>query len=499
VRIRIYQILLILFFAPMFCIGQNASSHAENNVYSSQDSTSLVSRVTDFPNKFFNKINSKTSTLEKRLNKQTEKYLRKLAKREAKLKRELYKSDSAKASVLFANNPQQQYLAFAQKLENDSAISVHSMGPEYLPFADSLHSTLAFLNKNPQLLSSANGLDQANSALTQLRRLETKLQDADQIKAFIQQRKSQIKQYLSQYTKLPSGVSNIYSDYNKQLYYYSTQVKQYRETLNDPNKMMTTALTILNKLPAFTAFMKKNSFLAGLFNVPANYAGTDAVEGLQTRDQILAIIQSKLTSEGSNASSAIQNSLQSAQKDINNLRNKLSTLGAGSGDIDMPDFKPVQQKTKTFFQRLEYGTNMQTQHAAYYFPTTTDIGLSVGYKINDKNTIGIGASYKVGWGSDFQHTKVSTQGIGLRSFVDIQAKKSLYISGGFEYNYQPLASGVVGTLNSWQQSGLIGVSKMVTMKTKVFKKTKIQFLWDFLSYMQIPRTEPFKFRVGYTF
>ncbi len=167
--------------------------------------------------------------------------------------------------------------------------------------------------------------------------------------------------------------------------------------------------------------------------------------------------------------------------------------------MDMPDFKPVQQKTKTFFRRLEYGTNIQTQHAAYYFPTTTDIGLSIGYKISDKNTIGIGVSYKVGWGSDFQHTNVSTQGIGLRSFVDIQAKKRFYLSGGFEYNFQPVASSAAGTISSWQQSGLIGVSKMVTMKTKVFKKTKIQFLWDFLSYMQIPRTEPFKFRVGYTF
>ena len=162
-------------------------------------------------------------------------------------------------------------MAFAQKLENDSAVAVHSMGPEYLPFADSLQSTLAFLNKNPQLLSSTNGADQANAALAQLQRLESKLQDADQIKAFIQQRKAQIKQYFSQYTKLPPGVSNIYSDYNKQLYYYSTEVKQFRETLNDPDKMMTTALTLLDKLPAFTSFMKKNSFLAGLFNVPAGY------------------------------------------------------------------------------------------------------------------------------------------------------------------------------------------------------------------------------------
>ena len=34
---------------------------------------------------------------------------------------------------------------------------------------------------------------------------------------------------------------------------------------------------------------------------------------------------------------------------------------------------------------------------------------------------------------------------------------------------------------------------------KVLKKTKVQFLWDFLSYKQVPQTTPLKFRVGYSF
>lgn len=455
--------------------------------------------MNNLPHKFFNKINNKTTSLDKELNKQTGKYIRKLIKLEARLEKKLYKSDSVKANVLFDNNPEQQYVAFAQKLKKDSACVIHSLGTEYLPFADSLSGSLAFLNKNPQLLSSLKGGDQAKAALDHLLQLETKLQDADQLKAFIQERRSQIKQALSKYTDLPGGVSKIYNNYNKQQYYYSEQVRQYRQILNDPDKMLMTALSLLNELPAFTEFMKNNSFLAGLFRVPANYGGTEALSGLQTRDQVLAIIHAQVASGGPNASSAIQSSLQSGQQDLNNLKNKLGSLGAGSGDMDMPDFKPVQQKTKIFLQRLEYGTNLQTQHAAYYFPTTTDLGLSVGYKISDKNTIGIGASYKVGWGKDLQHISISSQGVGFRSFADIQAKKSFYLSGGFEYNYQPVGWSVTGTVNSWQQSGLIGLSKIVSMNTKVFKKTKIQLLWDFLSYGQPRETQHFKFRAGYNF
>ena len=54
-------------------------------------------------------------------------------------------------------------------------------------------------------------------------------------------------------------------------------------------------------------------------------------------------------------------------------------------------------------------------------------------------------------------------------------------------------------MNGWQQSGLIGISKVISLKTKLFKKTSIKLLWDFLSYQQMPRTQPVIFRAGYNF
>ena len=45
--------------------------------------------------------------------------------------------------------------------------------------------------------------------------------------------------------------------------------------------------------------------------------------------------------------------------------------------------------------------------------------------------------------------------------------------------------------------GLIGLSKVIDVRSKFSKKTKVQLLWDFLSYQQIPRTQAIVFRVGY--
>jgi len=468
----------------------------------SQQIDSTIDKISQFPAKLFGSIHHKTEQLDHELTRQTEKYLEKLARKEKKFQKKLAETDSASAARLFAKDPQQGYIALIEKLKHDSAAIVNSMGGEYLPYVDSLQGTLAFLNKNPQLLNTSKILPaDIQKSLGQLQQLETKLQDADQVKQFIVARKAELQQYIMQLAHVPPGLSSIYNDYNKQLYYYSEQIREYRQILNDPDKMERLALQLLNKVPAFNSFMKSNSFLAGLFNIPDNYGTSEGLVGLQTRDQVMSIIQGQIGSGGPNASAMLQNSLQTAQQDINQIRNKLSALGGGNADIDMPKFKPNEQKTKTFWKRLEYGTNLQTEHADYFFPTTTDLGFSVGYKITDKNTIGIGASYKIGWGSDISHVNVTSEGVGLRSFLDMQLKKSFYVSGGYEMNYQePFNSWMqLNNMSSWQQSGLVGLTKMVSINTKFLKKTKIQLLWDFLSYYNIPRTNPVKFRVGYNF
>ena len=48
------------------------------------------------------------------------------------------------------------------------------------------------------------------------------------------------------------------------------------------------------------------------------------------------------------------------------------------------------------------------------------------------------------------------------------------------------------------EAGLLGISKVVSIKSKLFKKTRVMLLWDMLSYQQVPRTQPVVFRIGYT-
>jgi hypothetical protein len=490
-RTPILGFLAIFCAMPILCHSQDQTG----------DANASLDKITNFPNKLFNKISGHTATLERRLERQTERYLTRMARSEEKLKASLYRTDSAKAAALYPQDPRQQYAMLLQKFRQDSSKVFTSMGPEYLRYADSTQGVLGFLNKNPSLVAANPAIKvKMQGALANFQQLQAKLQYADVIKQYVQTRKAQIQQALSSYNHLQPEISKALSGYKQQTYYYADQVRAYRAMLNDPGKMMQTALVLLNKVPAFSGWMKQNGFLAGLAGVPAGYGTEQGMIGLQTREQVMAMIRTKIGQGGPNAAASLQNSLNTAQQDISKLQNKLNALGGGSGGMDMPDFKVNDQHSKTFLSRLEYGFNLQTTRASNYFPVYTDLGLSLGYNLGHQNSLGVGASFKIGWGTDWQHVALSGQGVGLRSWADIHLKKSFSLAGGYELNYvQPFSAFKdISKLAEWTQSGLIGITKTVSMKSTVLKKTQVSFLWDFLSYYQVPQRPPVLFRLGYS-
>jgi hypothetical protein len=126
---------------------------------------------------------------------------------------------------------------------------------------------------------------QANlqGAGTQLQALQAKMGDADQAKAFMQQRRQLIGQYLVRHGLSTGPISKLYGGMNQQVYYYSQQLRQYKEMWTNPDELTQKALAVLNQLPAFQTFMKDNSMLGGLFHVPGSYSTPQAISGLQLR------------------------------------------------------------------------------------------------------------------------------------------------------------------------------------------------------------------------
>lgn len=463
----------------------------------SQNDSSTVGRVIPIPSRLFSRIQAKTADLDRRLTRQTEVYLEKMANREQKLQKKLSKIDPAAAEELFANS-KAGYAALQRKIRSDTGTLVSAVKGNYNPYVDSLRVSMDFLSKNPSLFGDASALQ---TSIGRLRQLQAKMQDAGQAQNFVRQRDEQIKQLLSRYTSLPSGIQKEYEGLNQDLFYYTHQVSQVKEMLTQPDQLEEKVLRQLNKLSAFQNFMRKNSQLAAMFGQTASpNSGTPvALAGLQTRDQIGQQIQEKLGISGANAPAVLQNNLQSARQQLDQLKDKVDKFGTGGGSMDMSDFKPNDAKTRSFWKRLQVGTDLQTSRNNYMFPVVTDIGASLAYKLNNSNTVGVSSSFKLGWGDGIHHIAFSGQGVGLRSFIDIKIHRTLSASGGLEYNYTtPITSfQQIQSLHYWTQSGLLGICKTVSMKNRIFKNTKVSLLWDFLSYQQVPRTQPLLFRMGY--
>lgn len=502
---RTMLLVFVLLGGTMPCFAQFSFSQLWAATGLQKQAKEGISSVNE---KALSAIKKKYDKLDASIEKQSQKMLSRLQKKEDKLRHKLQKRDSLKAAQLFGD-AEEQYAGLRNKLSQPFDSLQQFPLKEYIPGVDSLQTALNFL-KGQGVSLPEEKLAAAGKAGAELKELQDKLEKAGDVEAFVKSRERQLKEGLAN-----SGLAKGLKSINKEAFYYSQRLREYKEALKNPEKLEEKVLNAVRNSGAFLSFMKKNSYLAKLFPAPENYGTPAALAGLQTRASVQGALQQRFgtaalgaasseasAAAGSGAGAAmgyLQQQMSAAQAQLGALKDKMSQLGisGGSSDMTIPDFKPNSQHTKSFFKRIQYSANMQSEGAKNVIPPTSDLALMLGYKLNDKSTIGIGASYRVGWGHEgFQHITITHEGVGLRSFVDIKARGSFWLSGGYEMNYQQSFAHYrqLYNLNMWQRSGLIGITK----KYKVGKKeNNMQVLWDFLSYSQVPRTGAIKFRVGF--
>lgn len=459
---------------------------------------SILQYITQLKSSKLQKLQKQFSRLENTLTKESAKAIGNLQKEEDNLQKQLQQKDSTAVKNNIAASAQTTYNSLLQKLQSPVLELNKQKITTYIPGADSLQTMVKFLESKTDLLKPlpTDKLAQLQSLSKQLNSLQGKMEIGNELKRFIKERKQLWK---DQFNKI--GAVASLKKFNKEVYYYQERLSSYKKMLNDPQLWEQQLLSIAREMPACKAFMQQNSQLAALFNIPGSSAATTGAPnpqqiGLQTRAMVQQQLSQVMQGANVNPQQYIQQQVGAAQGELNALKDKVNKVGGGSDELEMPDFKPNGQKTKSFLQRVELGFNVQSQRSSTLLPTTTDVALQAGYKLNDKSIIGIGAAYKIGWGKNINNISISSEGVGLRSFVDIKLKGSIWVAGGYELNYNQRFSSIreLDNYGAWQRSGLIGISKKYQLGKK---KGNMQLLWDFLSYSQVPQTPAIKFRLGY--
>ncbi len=472
------SILSLIIFTSYTCVAQ---------------ADSALQQIQQVSQKYITAIDTKIDKYQHRITNKTEKTLTKLAKWENKIKNLLEKASPETAERLFGEG-RTTFSSLLQQLKSGEQI-VNTQRVKYDEYRDKLTTSLKYLEEQKQNIDSklVQPITKANKKLNELEE-ETKKQEA--IEAFIKERK---KQLINEGIK-HIGNSKYLTKINKESYYYIETIKNYKEIFSDKKKAEETALTILNKIPAFKRFVQDNSMLAQLFGSPYAAPNMQSLAGLQTRASVNTLIQNAIAAGGPNAQEQVKQNMQQAQAELSKLKDKVLKGGGSSSNDEIADFKVNPEKSKTFKQRLEFNTNVQFGRNNSLLPATTDLGLNVGYKFSESKIMGIGLSYKVGLGT-LQKIRFSHQGVSLRSFADFKLKKQFFITGAYEMNHNAAFSNIqeLKEFNAWQSSGLIGISKKINFKTKYTKGTKLQLLYDMLARQHTPVSQQWVFRVGYQF
>lgn len=175
------------------------------------------------------KIDKNIRSIDEKIEKKTIKILAGLQKQETKLKSKLALKDSVAAKDLFPEN--NSYKAMSAALKN--ATAAKSLN-EYIPQLDSLKTGLKFLDQAKSLQDKFPKEWTAKIAGVNksVEGLQSKLQQANEVRSFIKERRQMLKEQLQKY-----GMAKELKKINKEVYYYQQQINEYKELLKDRKKM----------------------------------------------------------------------------------------------------------------------------------------------------------------------------------------------------------------------------------------------------------------------
>lgn len=448
------------------------------------------------PLQYLKDVNKKISKFSNRVNTKTEKTLSKLSRWESKIHKLLIKVDPATAQQLFGEGQ----VTFSEMLKRyrEGTVLVESYTSKYDYYIDQLSTQINYLKEHKDELSTKQAAAFGKGGLD-IASLEDEVNTSDFLKEFILKRKNQLID--KSFNQL--GKTKALKKLNKEAYYYATSIKNYKEIFSDSKKTEELVMKALSEIPSFQKFAQNNNSLAGTFGMPVSFAGLQnitsvpIINGIATRVSLQQYIQTNVPVINLlNAQQIITSRVPDLNMDLINLDFKAVKE---MGNAHFPEFEPSAEKLKTFFQRLEYGVDMQFGKSLNYLPTNTNFAVKIGYKINEKRSVGIGINYILGMGEGWRKIKFTNEGLGLRSYVKWKILKGLDLQGGAEWNYMLKFNKIeeLKQYSSWKKSALIGISKNFVASKKV--TGNFQILFDFLYSYQVPVTQPFVFRYGYNF
>jgi hypothetical protein len=117
-------------------------------------------------------------------------------------------------------------------------------------------------------------------------------------------------------------------------------------------------------------------------------------------------------------------------------KNSATHLKQSLQHIQKPAFKNPMRGVP-FLLRWQPRYDFQTTRAMDSRPAMLNLSAGLAYKQTPKLKMGLGISADIGMGKDWQHLKLSYEGISLKAFVDYDVIFGIAVEGGYERAFRP--------------------------------------------------------------
>lgn len=406
--------------------------------------------------KYVNVGKKKSASLHNKVSKQYNKTLSKIISEEIILKNMLLSIDSMEGNRVFGNvrDVYGKWVVTRSESSTGSESKLHN-----LPYLDTLLSSV----KHLQLISNESKLLSSQSEFQELfdgfLKLDSILSRTINLQQFLKERRTYLKQQLSKWN-LEKSITKL----DKNIYYLGQSLDEFKSLFNSKSVVERKILQLIRSSDSFKDLLNQRRSLIPGFAMPLSVLNTSRENnsGLQTRFSVQEQIR-QLPIDSLDPATFLDSRLEENKNSQSEPSlGQLATLGRKYLG-EQPGFKVNGQKGKGFFRRVELGCNIQFGKFIKALPSSGELAFSLGYKVNDKVTSGLAASYRLGFSERINKLSISHQGFGIRSFLDWQFPRNFYASGGFEVNYFPgLRSNIQITgehMNLWQTSLLMGATK----------------------------------------
>ncbi len=350
-----------------------------------------------------------------------------------------------------------------------------SLGKE--PLLDSLRLAEGF-----RQYIATTPLTSHSSSLTDnsIDRAQQQLDISQRTKAELQQRKEYWKAQLKEHPGYGKWVGKM----EKERYYYTAQVNEYRKMLRDPAALDSKLMDALRRDPRWSDFM---AALPAKQQDPAR---------MQPKELVQQMMQSQAASIDPDAMKLIQDAKKKGTELLGELSQSAMTIGNLDNATQMPEFTPNPYKTKNFWERIDIGFDLQFDRSTRFLPASGTAGVQAAFNFTQRWSAGLTGSYRFGMG-EIKHIRFSHLGMGYGAFANYKIWKGLGVQAGYERNRRTDIETAEGQRfpAAWTSSALAGV----TWEYGIGKKAKgtIGIFFDALYKQHTPETNAVLWRMGW--